>query len=124
MAIKDNDATELHDESGQIDELDRDLDGTEDPEHLDEMADANRPYGEVTAQDLGTQDLVDDGADAASASISDDEVVEHRVAGVVPVDEEIEVDEPRTSESIEDRIQQEVPDPASDIVPPDAGRRA
>lgn len=124
MAIKDNDATELHDENGQIDGLDRDLDGTEDPEHLDEMADANRPYGEVTAQDLGTQDLVDDGADAASASISDDEVVEHRVAGVVPVDEEIEVDEPRTSESIEDRIQQEVPDPASDIVPPDAGRRA
>ncbi|GAB2470497.1 hypothetical protein GCM10027030_01480 [Luteococcus sediminum] len=124
MAIKDNDATELHDENGQIDDLDRDLDGTEDPEHLDEMADANRPYGEVTAQDLGTQDLVDDGADAASASISDDEVVEHRVAGVVPVDEEIVFDEPRSSESLEDRIQQEVPDPATDIVPPDAGRRA
>ncbi|MEL4356871.1 MULTISPECIES: hypothetical protein [unclassified Luteococcus] len=105
------------------DQLDRDLDGVEDQQSLEEAADANRPYTEVTAQDLGSQDMVDDGADPAAASVSDDEQVAHRAAGVVPIDESITVDDQTTSESIEDRIQQEVPDPASDIVPPDAGRR-
>ena len=37
-----------------------------------EMADANRPYGEVTAEDLPMQDLVDDGADPALALGSDE----------------------------------------------------
>jgi len=124
MSIPHNDATELHDETGEVDRLDRDLDGTEDPDTLEEMADANRPYGEVTAQDLGTQDLVDDGADPALATPGDDEQVANRAAGVLPVDEVLHTDEPRSEETIEERIQQEVPDPTSDIVPPDAGRRA
>ncbi|WP_420174971.1 hypothetical protein [Luteococcus sp. OSA5] len=104
------------------DDLDRDLDGLEDLESLEESADANRPYGEVTAQDLGTQDLVDDGADLAR-SLDDDEQIAHRADAVVPVDEAVTVDDMAHQESIEERIQQEIPDEASDIVPPDAGNR-
>lgn len=47
-----------------IDANDGSLDGLEDSDAT-AAADANRPYGEVTAEDLGTDDLVHDGADAA-----------------------------------------------------------
>lgn len=104
------------------DDLDRDLDGLEDLQSLEESADANRPYGEVTAQDLGTQDLVDDGADLAR-SLDDDDQISHRTDAVVPLDEAITVDDMPHRDSIEERIQQEVPDEGSDIVPLDAGRR-
>lgn len=104
------------------DHLDQDLDGIEDADSLEEMADANRQYGEVTAEDLSTQDMVDDGGDLAR-TLDDDDRTNNRVAGIVPVDEEMTFDDPGTTESLEDRIHQEVPDPASDIVPPDAGRR-
>lgn len=123
MSIENNDATELSDDTGEIDQLDSDLDGVEDPDSLEEAADADRPYGEVTAQDLGTQDLIDDGADLAT-TLHDDERTDNRAAGVVPLDEEMSFDDLTTEETLEDRFQQEEPDPASDIVPPDAGRRA
>lgn len=123
MSIENNDATELSDDTGEIDQLDSDLDGVEDPDSLEEAADADRPYGEVTSQDLGTQDLIDDGADLAT-TLHDDERTDNRAAGVVPLDEEMSFDDLTTEETLEDRFQQEEPDPASDIVPPDAGRRA
>ena len=77
----------------------------------------------LTSQDLGTQDLIDDGADLAT-TLHDDERTDNRAAGVVPLDEEMSFDDLTTEETLEDRFQQEEPDPASDIVPPDAGRRA
>ena len=123
MSIENNDATELSDDTGEIDQLDSDLDGVEDPDSLEEAADADRPYGEVTSQDLGTQELIDDGADLAT-TLHDDERTDNRAAGVVPLDEEMSFDDLTTEETLEDRFQQEEPDPASDIVPPDAGRRA
>lgn len=104
------------------DDLDSDLDGIEDVRSLEESADADHPYTRATAQDLGTQDLVDDGADLAT-SLDDDEQARHRLDAVVPVDEAMIVDDMAHRETIEERIQQEVPDEASDIVPSDAGRR-
>lgn len=73
-------------------------------------------------EELATQDRIDDGEDLA-ITLDDDERAEQRVDGVVPLDEEIVTDDLTTEETIEDRIQQEVPDPNSSIVPPDAGRR-
>lgn len=99
---------------------DQDLDGIEDAETLEEQADANRPYGEVTAEDLNTQDLIDDGGDLARAldhTDADAQLVGG--SGVQPLDEEIELDRDR-HQTIEDRILQEEYDPASAIVPPDA----
>lgn len=122
MSMDHNDATELSDNSGEIDRLDADLDGTEDAETLEEQADADRPYGEVTSEDLATQDLIDDGGDLAS-TLDDDDRTDYRAAGVVPLDEELTFDDLTTEETMEERFQQEEPDPASDIVPPDAGRR-
>lgn len=122
MSMDHNDATELSDNSGEIDRLDADLDGTEDAETLEEQADADRPYGEVTSEDLATQDLIDDGGDLAS-TLDDDDRTDNRAAGVVPLDEELTFDDLTTEETMEERFQQEEPDPASDIVPPDAGRR-
>ncbi len=122
MSMDHNDATELSDNSGEIDRLDADLDGTEDADSLEEQADADRPYGEVTSEDLATQDLIDDGGDLAS-TLDDDDRTDNRAAGVVPLDEELTFDDLTTEETMEERFQQEEPDPASDIVPPDAGRR-
>lgn len=99
----------------QFDERDKDLDGFEDAESLTEQADQDQTYGEVTAEDLGTEDLIDDGADLATALNAS----EAGAGGPIPVDEEIIVDEPG-EETIEDRIRQEEPDPTSAIVPPDA----
>lgn len=73
--------------------------------------------------DEATQDAIDDGDDLA-VDLDDSGRAESRLDGVVPLDEEIVTDDETTSETIEDRIQQEVPDPNSSIVPPDAGRRA
>ncbi|WP_232549425.1 hypothetical protein [Propioniciclava soli] len=86
-------------------------DGLDDVDPQDQ-ADANRPYGEVTAEDLSTLDLVADGADAADVGPDHGEL-----EGVVPVDQHRDLD-PETDETIEDRLQQEEPDPASAIVPP------
>lgn len=91
-----------------IDQRDEDLDGVDDAVTLAEQADENRPYGEVTAEDLSAQDLIDDGADLATAL--DDEVNE---GGLVPVDREIEMDRDQ-DETIEDRLLQEEPDPNAD----------
>lgn len=55
---------------------------------------------EVTREDLGTQDLIDDGTDAAGMT---PESLER------PVDEALHVDEPG-GESIDERLQQEQPD--------------
>ena len=62
-------------------------------------------------------------ADLAT-QLDDSGRAERRADGVVPVDEEITTDDLTSRETIEDRIQQEQPDPNSDIVPPDAGHRA
>lgn len=101
---------------GVFDVRDQDLDGVEDADSLEDQADVNRPYGEVTAGDLSAQDLIDDGADLA-ASLDDSS----SEAGLAPVDVEIEMERDQ-AETIEDRILQEEPDPTSSIVPPDAAR--
>ena len=100
----------------QYDERDQDFDGVEDADNLAEQADQNRPYGEVTAEDLSTDDLVADGADLATAMTAS----EPGADGPVPVDVAIPVDDPFTEETIEERLLQEEPDPNSAIQPPDA----
>lgn len=92
-----------------IDERDTDLDGVDDAVTLAEQGEENRPYGEVTAEDLSDQDLIDDGADLATSL--DDEADER---GMIPVDQEIELERDQ-QETIEDRLLQEEPDPNSDI---------
>lgn len=82
---------------------------------LEEMADANRPYGEVTAEDLSTDDLLADGADLGLALGPDDADLE----GVVPLDHVYELDDSATEETIDERVRQEEPDPATDVVPKD-----
>lgn len=98
------------------DARDQNLDGIEDQDTLEEQADANRPYGQVTAEDLSTDEQIYDGGDLATAIGEDDADLE----GAVPLDQQIELDRDE-DETIEDRIAQEEYDPASDIVPPDAG---
>lgn len=97
----------------QTDALDGNIDGLEDLDPQ-EQADANRPYGEVTAEGLATNDLIADGADPTDVGPDHGEL-----DGVVPVDHHRNLD-PESDETIEDRIAQEEPDPASDIVPPRA----
>lgn len=99
--------------NGSKDNLDRDFDGLEDQVSIEEQADANRPYGEVTSEDMSADDLIADGADLSRDLDENEE-------GVQPLDESIEVERDE-DETIEDRIAQEEPDPFSDIVPPDAG---
>ncbi|HHU40584.1 MAG TPA: hypothetical protein GXZ45_15075 [Propionibacterium sp.] len=88
------------------------FDAESDPS-LQEMADENRPYGEVTAEDLATEELVADGADPALDLGPDDPDLE----GVVPVDRVVGLDDDPAEETIEERLKQEEPDPATDIVP-------
>jgi hypothetical protein len=89
-----------------MDEQDGSIDGLEqlDPE---EIADADHPYGEVTAEDLGTDDLIDDGADAA-AMIPDDPQT--------PVDAALHTEDLTHDDTIEDRLLQEEPDPSSRVI--------
>lgn len=96
------------------DARDGNFDGMENLD-LQEQADAEQPYGEVTVEDLSTEDLIDDGADLSTDLGDPDDL-----AGNIPVDHEIDLD-PDSRETIDDRIRQEEPDPTSDIVPPDAG---
>ena len=49
------------------DARDQNLDGIEDQDTLEEQADANRPYGQVTAEDLSTDEQIYDGGDLATA---------------------------------------------------------
>lgn len=93
---------------------DGNLDGMENLD-LQEQADAEQAYGEVTAEDLSTDDLIQDGADL-STDLGDPDDLE----GNIPVDHEIDLDRD-ARETIDDRIRQEEPDPTTDIVPPDAG---
>lgn len=51
-----------------IDANDGSYDGIEGQDAV-EAADANRPYGEVTAEDLDTRELVYDGADEVEADL-------------------------------------------------------
>lgn len=88
-----------------IDANDGSLDGLEDSDAV-EVADANRPYGEVTAEDLDTRELVYDGADAATM-VPDDPAV--------AVDTALHTDDPGVDETIEDRLPQEEPDPVADV---------
>lgn len=97
----------------QFDERDKDLDGFEDAESLTEQADQDQTYGEVTSEDLSTDDLIADGADLATAMNAS----EPGAGGPVPVDEEILTDDLTTDETIEDRLLQEEPDPNSSIQP-------
>lgn len=62
--------------------------------------DAAREHHEVTREDLGTQDLIDDGADPAGMTPENLEV---------PVDDSLHLDEPGRT-TIEERIAQEEPD--------------
>lgn len=116
-------ATQLSDGTSEPDDLDSDLDGGEDAEDLEGMAGEDGGTDPGTVATESTQDLINDGADLA-LSLDDEARSEKRAAGVVPLDQEMVFDDETTDETIEDRIQQEEPDPASDIVPPDAGRRA
>lgn len=88
-----------------MDAHDGSLDGIEDLDPT-EAADANRPYGEVTAEDLATDELVGDGADAGTL-VPDEPGV--------PVDVALHTDEPLTEETIDERVAQEEPDPAADV---------
>ena len=88
-----------------MDAQDGSLDGLEDQDMV-AAADANRPYGEVTAEDLDTRELVYDGADAATM-VPDDPTV--------AVDTALHTDPPRVDETIDERLAQEVPDPAAGV---------
>ena len=60
----------------------------------------------MTAEDLGTADLIDDGADAASMVPNDPQT---------PVDSALHTDDTDHDETIEERLRQEEPDPSSRI---------
>lgn len=96
-----------------LDPIDGSLDDLTEAD-LAEQADANRPYGAVTAEDLSPSDLIDDGADLATQIGEDDPDLE----GVIPLDHQIELERDQV-ETIDDRIRQEAPDPTSAITPPD-----
>ncbi len=87
-----------------MDAHDGNIDGLENLD-AEEMADANQPYTEVTAEDLATDELVYDGADPA-------EMVPD---GTAPVDQALHEDDPATEETIDERLAQEQPDPAADV---------
>ena len=72
----------------------------------EQIADKSHPYGEVTAEDLDTRELVYDGADAATM-VPDDPAT--------PVDAAFHTDDMATEESIEERLAQEQPDPAAEV---------
>ncbi|WP_461106787.1 hypothetical protein [Tessaracoccus terricola] len=83
-----------------MDAQDGNIDGLEDLDP-EEVADAEHPYGEVTAEDLSTEELVFDGVDAADL-VAD---------GSAPVDEVLRrEDDPAVEETIEERLQQEEPE--------------
>ena len=88
-----------------MDAQDGNLDGLEDLDPV-ETADANRPYGEVTAEDLDTRELVYDGADAAQMVPDEPNV---------PVDAELHTDPPGVQETIDERVGQEQDDPATHV---------
>lgn len=88
-----------------IDANDGSLDDLEDPDAV-AAADANRPYGEVTAEDLDTSEMVYDGADAATM-VPDDPAM--------PVDAALHTDEPGVEETIDERLAQEQADPAAEV---------
>ena len=88
-----------------MDAQDGSIDGLEQLD-AEEIADAEHPYGEVTAEDLGTDDLIDDGADAA-AMVPDDPQT--------PVDAALHTDDIAHDETIEERLLQEKPDPSSRV---------
>lgn len=88
-----------------MDAHDGNLDGLEDLDAT-ETADANRPYGEVTAEDLATSELVADGADAAMMAPIDP---------AVPIDGAFHTDDPDVEETIDDRLTQEQRDPAAEV---------
>ena len=88
-----------------MDAQDGSLDGLTDLDAQD-VADANRPYGEVTAEDLASDDLVADGADAAGLVTQDERL---------GVDAALHTDPPRTEETIDERLAQEVPDEGAEV---------
>ena len=88
-----------------MDSQDGNIDGIEDLD-VEEVADAEHPYTRVTAEDLSTDELVYDGADAADLIPGDTEQ---------PIDEAMHEDDTFTEETLDERIRQEEPDPASDV---------
>ena len=88
-----------------MDAQDGSLDGLTDLDAQD-VADANRPYGEVTAEDLASDDLVADGADAEGLVTQDERL---------GVDAALHTDPPRTEETIDERLAQEVPDEGAEV---------
>lgn len=89
-----------------MDAQDGNIDGIEDLD-AEEVVDADHPYGEVTAEDLSTEELAFDGADPANMLPDDTEA---------PIDEAMHEDDTFTRESIDERLEQEEPDPASEVV--------
>lgn len=93
-----------------------DFDRTDDhldpaPDTMEEQADLNRPYGEVTAEDLALDELTGDGADL--------------MAGDSETSHYVRPDDDPAEETIEERLLQEEFDPNSAIVPsPGAEDRA
>lgn len=87
-----------------IEPQDPSLDGIEDFDMI-EQADVNQPYGQVTAEDLGTDELVHDGAEAESMVPGADDVA---------VDTALHTDEPG-EETIDERLAQEQRDPAAEV---------
>lgn len=89
-----------------MDAQDGNIDGIEDLD-VEEVAEKDHDYGEVTAEDLSTDELVYDGADPANMLPDDTEA---------PIDEAMHEDDTFTQESLDERLAQEEPDPASEVV--------
>lgn len=87
-----------------IEPQDPSLDGIDDLDAV-ERADADHPYGQVTAEDLGTDELVYDGAEAETMVPDDADVA---------VDTALHTDEPG-EETIDERLAQEQRDPAAEV---------
>lgn len=87
-----------------MDARDGNIDGIEDLD-VEEVAESEQPYGEVTAEDLSAEELVYDGADPANM-LPDDTAA--------PVDEAMHENDTETQESLDERLRQEEPDPAAE----------
>ena len=88
-----------------MDAQDGSIDGLEQLD-AEEVADAEHPYGEVTAEDLGTAVLTAHGAGPAPMVPVDPQT---------PVDSALHTDDTDHDETIEERLRQEEPDPSSRI---------
>lgn len=89
-----------------MDSQDGNIDGLENLS-VEEVAAADHPYTEATADTLATEELLYDGVDTINLLPQDEET---------PVDEFLHNDDVPHDDTIEDRLAQEEPDPSSQVV--------